>query len=136
MPCKLWSETPKMPSGPPAPRMISPADAADIAGRLGYTKGSNVLVYVGGAWKEGKVDHISTALCPGAAQVRFQGQEGEQLILIAPGQFSEFLRPAIQVPLSVERSVITMAGDSAADGKGERRNRKARTGMTSRPVPE
>jgi len=136
MPCKLLSVTPKMPSGPPAPRVISPVDAADIAGRLGYTKGSNVMVRVADVWKEGEVDHISTALCPGAAQVRFQGEECEQLILIAPGQFAEFLRPAMQVPLSVERSVITMHGDIAAKGTVERRNRKSRTARTPRPVPE
>jgi serine/threonine protein kinase len=121
MPCKLWSVSPKMPAGPPAQKMISPMEAADIAGRLGYAKGSPVLVRAEGQWREGVVDHISTMLCPGAAQVRFQGEQGATLILVPPAQFTELLRPALKVPNSLERSVITMAGDLRPEEQKEQK---------------
>jgi predicted Ser/Thr protein kinase len=111
MPCKLWSVQTKMPAAPPAKRMVSPESAAEIAGRLGYAKGSPVLVYVDGQMHEGTVEHISTALCPGAAEVRYKVDRGEKTTLIPPWQFAARLRPAMREPLGMDRSRITWSGE-------------------------
>jgi len=122
-PCKLWSVPTKMPQGPPVKRMVSPTDAAEIAGRLGYAKGASVHVQVGGQMREGKVEHISTTLCPGAAQVRYKAPEGEKTMLVCPWEFATTLRPCLQEAPGAERSEITCQGDDA----GEATARTART---------
>jgi len=117
MPCKLWlAGTTGLPQGPPSKRMVTPAGAAEIAGRLGYAKGVPVLVKVDGEMRGGVVEHISTTLCPGAAQVRYQADEGEKTVLVCPWQFTAMLRPALREALSVERSRITNAGEGEESG--------------------
>jgi hypothetical protein len=110
LPSTLWSMSTKLPGAPPSRRTVKPVDAAEIAGRLGYTKGSRVLVFAEGQKREGVVEHISTTLCPGGVQVRYKSDDGDKMVLIPPWQFAELLRPALQEPLSVERSIITMDG--------------------------
>lgn len=127
MPCKLWSAETKRPTKAPAQRMVSPVDAAEIAGRLGYTKGQPVMIFAEGEVRKGKVEHISTALCPGAAQVRYKIKGEEKTTLICPWQFADVLRPALREPLSGERSIITKAGDDSEAVVAK---------ATRRPVPE
>lgn len=135
MPCQLWSRVSKVP-GPPAKRMVSPADAAEIAGKLGYAKGSPVLVVVDKQWHKGKVEHISTALCPGALQVRYKSDKGEKSTLVCPWQFATMLRPGLREPLSIERSRITDAGESTdADGPVAKLERNAANSMRKSKAP-
>ncbi|CAL1158001.1 unnamed protein product [Cladocopium goreaui] len=54
LPNALWQERPKLPTGPPLQKMLSPELAADIAGRGGYGVGVNVMVLVNGQWLPGK----------------------------------------------------------------------------------
>jgi len=94
MPCNLWSVQTKMPAGPPQRCMVSPEDAAEMAARNGFPKGSEVLIFVNDKWCEGIVEEISTSRCPGAAQVLYEDDDGEDLALICPWQFAQFLRPS------------------------------------------
>jgi len=90
MPCKLWHERTHMPSGPPEQKSgVTAENAADVAGRFGIAVGSPVHVNCAGAWKNGIVEHISTTACPGAAQIRVDGN----VVLVCPWQFSQLLRP-------------------------------------------
>jgi len=98
LPNALWQERPKLPTGPPLQKMLSPELAADIAGRGGYGVGVNVMVLVNGQWLPGKVMHVSASLCPGAVQVHFSRNGEEQATLVCPWQFQELLRPAAVVP--------------------------------------
>eukprot|EP00435_Cladocopium_sp_Y103_P006877 s142_g2.t1 len=98
LPNALWQERPKLPTGPPLQKMLSPELAADIAGRGGYGIGVNVMVLVNGQWFPGKVMHVSASLCPGAVQVHFSRNGEEQATLVCPWQFQELLRPAAVVP--------------------------------------
>jgi len=94
----LWNEPTKAPDGPPPPKGISPEAAAQIAGARGYAVGVPVEMKLAeGHWVPGTVEHISSGLCPGAAQVRYQAPNGtEGSALVCPWQFKEILRPAPQ----------------------------------------
>jgi len=134
MPCKLWQVRTKMPPAPPVKRMVSPVFAAEIAGRLGYAKGASVFVQVDGEMREGQIEHISTTLCPGAAQVRYKADHGERCTLVCPWEFATILRPAMSEPLSTERSKITNPGeDVEADKEASKRaSRRSSSRRSSR----
>jgi serine/threonine protein kinase len=127
MPCKLWQVRTKMPPAPPMKRMVSPVFAAEIAGRLGYAKGTSVFVQVDGQMREGKVEHISTTLCPGAAQVRYKSDQGEKTTLVCPWEFATTLRPSMREPLSCERSKITNPGEDVEPGKAKPKGKARRS---------
>jgi len=66
-------------------------------------------VYAEGKKRDGFVEHVSTTLCPGGVQVRFKGDaEKDGQILVPPWRFADLLRPALQEPLGIDRSIITM----------------------------
>jgi hypothetical protein len=141
MPCALWSMSTKFPMAPPSQRTVKPADVAEIAGRLGYTKGSPVLVFVEGQRREGFVEHVSTTLCPGGVQVRFKGDDGDQKILVPPWHFAELLRPSLPEALSLERSIITMATEedrpkSDKKASAKQKMQRSRSNEKKRFAPE
>lgn len=108
MPCKLWSLATQTPDAPPPKRMVTPWAAAEIAGRQGYAKGSDVVVHAEGQWHNGRVEHISTTACPGALQVVYQVDKVQKTTLVCPWQFTADLRPRQQEPPSGEQSRVTL----------------------------
>ncbi|CAK9046008.1 unnamed protein product [Durusdinium trenchii] len=130
LPNVLWQERPKLPSGPPQQKMLSPEMAADIAGRRGYGVGVRVLVLVNGQWLHGKVERVSSTVCPGAVQVHFKCDGEEQATLICPWQFQEMLRPA---PAAVvpDGRIGTMVFPEA-DESGKSRKKEAASGSPSK----
>jgi serine/threonine protein kinase len=115
MPCKLWSCAGQTPDAPPPKRMVTPMAAAEIAGRLGYAKGSDVVVHAEGQWHNGRVEHISTTACPGALQVRYEADEVLKTTLVCPWQFTTSLRPRQHQPPTGEQSRVTL--DDAEGGR-------------------
>jgi len=126
MPCKLWHERTKMPSGPSEQKWgVTPENAADVAGRFGIAVGCPVHVNCAGAWKNGVVEHISTTACPGAAQIRVDGN----VVLVCPWQFSQLLRPDASnshtptLPADPMRTVLNpvpiLPPTAKASGKGK-----------------
>lgn len=93
MPCHLWSVQSKMPAGPPQRRMVTAEDAAEMAAQKGFPKGAEVVILINDEWCEGIVQEISTTRCPGAAQVLYEDDDGEKLVLVCPWQFAQVLRP-------------------------------------------
>lgn len=93
MPHPLWDAPMKMPKGPPLVKTISPESAADIAGRGGYAVGMMVQVLVESAWITGRIERISSTMCPGAAQVHYVDDGREKAILVCPWEFPTTLRP-------------------------------------------
>lgn len=137
MPNPLWSKAAPLPPSPPPKRMLNPHFAAEIAGKLGYCKGVPVLVLVEGKWCTGKVEHISTALCPGALQVRYDVGENHNTVLICPWNFPTMLRPFQQEPPNGERSRVTLEADESDHlEKQPRRSVRTRGSRKSKSPPE
>lgn len=108
MPHPLWNVLTQVPCMPPPLKVVNQSDAAEIAGRGGYAAGVAVHILVDGVWHKGRVEHISTTLCPGAAQVHFENGGALQAALICPWQFPERLRPDVTAQYSAPLAMQTM----------------------------
>jgi len=94
MPHPFWNRQTHLPKGPPQQKSLSPDNAAEIAGRLGYALHCGVNVFLNGRWCPGYVKLISRSICPGALTVCFQDADGTcKETMVCPWQFNELLRP-------------------------------------------
>jgi hypothetical protein len=110
LPHHLWAVKTKLPSGPLPTRGVTASLAADIAGRGGYAVGVRVQILADGEWRRGVVQHISTSLCPGAAQVHYRLGDEDMAILVCPWQFADVLRPAPALPESNPNAAFVPVG--------------------------
>eukprot|EP00747_Dinoflagellata_sp_TGD_P053478 gnl/TRDRNA2_/TRDRNA2_148477_c0_seq1.p1 gnl/TRDRNA2_/TRDRNA2_148477_c0~~gnl/TRDRNA2_/TRDRNA2_148477_c0_seq1.p1 ORF type:complete len:251 (-),score=29.32 gnl/TRDRNA2_/TRDRNA2_148477_c0_seq1:73-786(-) len=91
-----------------------------------------VQICVDEAWCPGRIEHISTTMCPGAVQVHYVRDGATQAKLLCPWHFAECLRPVPAQPLRESGEFQTMVFD---DGCGPQAAERGASCLTGSPPP-
>lgn len=92
----MVTEIIKPKTGPPRGRKLSalftPTMGDDMAQRSGFHVGMDVQILVHNAWLQGKVEHISKAIIPGAVHVRYTENGESKVRVVDPNYFGKHLK--------------------------------------------